>query len=56
MHLMILLPAFLGWKPNMLFLVLKMAADILSFILYQKQYKKSNLHEDLNQQAGLSGL
>jgi hypothetical protein len=24
MHLMILLPAFLGWKPSMLFLVLKM--------------------------------
>lgn len=56
MHLMILLPAFLGWKPNMLFLVLKMAADILSFMLYQKQYKKSNLQEDLNQQSRLSGL
>jgi hypothetical protein len=35
MHLMILLPAFLGWKPSILFLVLKMGADILSFLAYQ---------------------
>jgi hypothetical protein len=34
MHLMILLPAFFGWKPSTLFLVLKMGADIVSFFLY----------------------
>jgi Family of unknown function (DUF6498) len=41
MHLMILLPAFLGWKPSLIFLVLKMAADFLSFIFLQKQYEGS---------------
>ena len=35
MHLMILGPAFLGWKESTIFLVLKMIADILTFILYQ---------------------
>ncbi len=40
MHLMILLPAFLGVKPSVLFLVLKMAADILSFQLYHFVYAK----------------
>lgn len=40
MHLMILLPAFLGWKPTLLFLVLKMGADILSFLLYEGINKK----------------
>lgn len=34
MHLMILLPAFLGWKPSLLFLVLKMGADIFSYLIY----------------------
>lgn len=43
MHLMILLPAFLGWKPSLLFLVLKMGADILSFLLYQNIYNKSKI-------------
>lgn len=40
MHLMILLPAFLGIKPSLLFLMLKMAADILSFQLYHYIYSK----------------
>ncbi len=43
MHLMILLPAFLGWKPSLLFLVLKMGADILSFLLYHHIYNKSKI-------------
>ncbi|MBL0182690.1 MAG: hypothetical protein IPP96_10490 [Chitinophagaceae bacterium] len=41
MHLMILGPAFLGWKPSMIFLVLKMIADIISFLLYQHIYGKN---------------
>lgn len=40
MHLMILLPAFIGWEPSLLFLVLKMAADLLSFKLYHFIYRK----------------
>jgi Family of unknown function (DUF6498) len=40
MHLMILLPAFFGWKPSLLFLGLKMGADILSFLLYHRVYGK----------------
>lgn len=35
MHMMILLPAIFGWKPSMLFLGLKMGADILSYLLYR---------------------
>lgn len=42
MHLMILLPAFLGFRPSLVFLLLKMGADILSFIFYQRIYKKNN--------------
>jgi hypothetical protein len=45
MHLMILLPAFLGWKPSLTFLALKMAADILSFILYQHINSKNKIAE-----------
>ncbi len=41
MHLMILGPAFLGWKPSLIFLVLKMGADILSFLLYNHIYRKN---------------
>lgn len=41
MHLMILLPAFFGWAPSLLFLVLKMGADILSFVLYHHIYAKN---------------
>ncbi len=43
MHLMILLPAFLGWKPSLLFLVLKMGADVLSFLLYQHLYSRNKI-------------
>ena len=42
MHLMILIPKFTGIKASLLFLVLKMMADILSFILYQHIYNKNN--------------
>lgn len=43
MHLMIILPTFFGWKPSLLFLGLKMGADILSFLLYQHIYNKSKI-------------
>ena len=43
MHLMILLPAFLGWKPSIVFLALKMSADILSFLLYHHVYSKNKI-------------
>lgn len=39
MHLMILLPSFIGWEPSLLFLVLKTGADLLSFKLYQFIYR-----------------
>ncbi len=38
MHLMILLPTFIGWTPSLLFLVLKTVADILSYLLYHHIY------------------
>jgi len=47
MHLMILLPAFLGWKPSLLFLVLKMGADILSFLLYHHLYSKNKMADNI---------
>jgi hypothetical protein len=40
MHLMILLPAFIGWEPSLLFLVLKTGADLLSFQLYHFIYRR----------------
>ncbi len=40
MHLMILLPAFTGIQPSLIFLGLKMAADIISYLLYQFIYNK----------------
>ena len=43
MHLMILVPAFLGWKPSLIFLVLKMGADVLSFLLYHHIYGKNKM-------------
>jgi len=46
MHLMILLPAFLGWKPSLIFLLLKMGADILTYILYHHIYGKKNAVEN----------
>ena len=42
MHLMILIPAFTGIKASLIFLVLKMAADILSYMLYRFIYNKNN--------------
>jgi Family of unknown function (DUF6498) len=43
MHLMILLPAFLGWKPSLLFLVLKTGADIISYFLYQHIFRNNKI-------------
>jgi hypothetical protein len=42
MHLMILIPAFTGIKASLIFLVLKMAADILSYMLYRFIFSKNN--------------
>ena len=42
MHLMILIPKFTSLKPSLIFLVLKMVADILSYMLYQHLYNKNN--------------
>lgn len=42
MHLMILGPAFLGWQPGTIFLVLKIFADIISYIIYRSIYNKSS--------------
>lgn len=36
MHLMILLPAFFNWTPSLLFLGLKMVADVFSFLSYSR--------------------
>ncbi len=36
MHLMILLPAFFNWTPSLLFLGLKMIADILAYYFYNR--------------------
>lgn len=41
MHLMILLPSFTGLQPSIIFLGLKMAADILSYMLYHYIYNKN---------------
>lgn len=46
MHMMILLPAFFGWKPSLLFLGLKTGADLLSYFIYQ--------HLSLNKKAELN--
>jgi hypothetical protein len=40
MHLVILLPAFFRWEPSIIFLILKMVADILSFFLYAASTEK----------------
>ena len=42
MHLMILIPAFTGIKASLIFLVLKMIADILSYMLYRFIFTKNN--------------
>ena len=41
MHLVILVPAFLGIQPSIIFLLLKTLADIFSFILYQRMWQKA---------------
>ena len=42
MHLMILGPAFLGWQPGTIFLVLKILADIISYTIHRSMYNKSS--------------
>ncbi|MCB0708789.1 MAG: hypothetical protein KDC15_05305 [Chitinophagaceae bacterium] len=42
MHLIIMVPAFLGVEPSIVFLVLKTIADIFSFILYQRMWQKAS--------------
>ena len=42
MHLMILIPKFTGIKPSLIFLVLKMIADILSYMLYHTMSSKTS--------------
>ena len=41
MHLVILVPAFLGVQPSVIFLILKTIADIFSFVLYQRLWQKA---------------
>lgn len=43
MHLMILLPSFLGLKSNTIFLVLKLLADVGMYLLTLKLYQKAAL-------------
>ena len=43
MHLMILVPAFTGLQPSVVFLVLKMLADVIAYILYERMYEKAML-------------
>lgn len=40
MHLTIIIPQFTGIQPSLVFLILKMIADILSFMVYQYIYSK----------------
>ncbi len=51
MHLMILLPAFLGWKPSLLFLILKMVADLISYLTYRNMYNKKERVDDSTNQV-----
>lgn len=41
MHLMIMVPAFTGLQPSVVFLVLKMLADVFAYILYERMYAKA---------------
>ena len=43
MHLMILIPKFTGIQASLVFLVLKMFADVVSYIIYQRIYAKSKV-------------
>jgi len=38
MHLTILAPAFLGWTPSTIFLVLKMIADLIMYVITRSLY------------------
>lgn len=40
MHLMILLPTFFGIEPSLIFLILKMGADMLAFRIYDSMYRR----------------
>jgi len=41
MHITILAPAFLGWKPSAVFLVLKMIADVIMYLITRSLYGRS---------------
>lgn len=41
MHLMIMAPAFTGLQPSVVFLVLKMIADVLAYFMYERMYEKA---------------
>jgi hypothetical protein len=41
MHMMILLPAFLGWEPSVVFLVLKAVFDIIGHLITTRWYWKT---------------
>ncbi len=43
MHLMIILPVFLGWKPSLLFLTLKTGADLLSYLYARNRIAKKRI-------------
>ncbi len=43
MHMMIIIPQILGLKPSIVFLLLKMAADIFSYVLYKRIYHKPRI-------------
>ncbi len=45
MHLMILLPKFFGMEPSLLFLVLKMGADLLAFRIYDWMYRRRSMSQ-----------
>ena len=38
MHMMILLPAFLGWKPSLVFLILKAVFDVIGHLIATRWY------------------
>jgi len=42
MHLTILAPAFLGWKPSTIFLVLKMIADLIMYLITRSLYGRAH--------------
>ncbi|MCW3074150.1 MAG: hypothetical protein JWP69_1219 [Flaviaesturariibacter sp.] len=40
MHLTILLPAFLGWEPGLVFIVLRTILDVLGYVVTSPHYRK----------------